>query len=245
MSIGRIRNRQLVLYGLVDPVSLLLRYIGISSYGLGRPHQHALEADKDKVRHLPLYCWIRQLTAAGLKYSVVVLRDDFTTVQDLRSAEIHWIAIMRALGAPLLNISRGGLGGPLSEQSRKRISMANKGRKHTPESRAINSAAQRIAQNRPEVKAKQSAAFRKRLATDPSLRAGMVQRARRPKALATRTKMSEAARLAHARPEQKARHRLATTEASRRPETRLKKALSMRRFLLRKSMKTFLALSAM
>lgn len=60
-----------IIYGLVDPRTLMVRYVGLSSRGLVRPNEHrsnrSLKVDSYKNR------WLKQLFAIGLNYQTVVL----------------------------------------------------------------------------------------------------------------------------------------------------------------------------
>ena len=97
-----------LIYGLVDPITRNLRYIGKSSSGLRRAKNHQLPCylSKDRTHKGN---WIRQLLAANLAPEVVIVQ----ALEDgeiLNEAEIHWIAYFRLMGCPLTNITRGGDG---------------------------------------------------------------------------------------------------------------------------------------
>jgi group I intron endonuclease len=123
------------IYGLVDPRTDKIRYIGKTKAGMKRPQSHGLVCHLKKDRTHKAR-WIQELRRAGLSYSVVVLEEVFE--QDLCQAERRWIASARAQGWPLTNLTDGGdgLGGhKFSSEHRAKISAANKGRKHTEEQR--------------------------------------------------------------------------------------------------------------
>jgi hypothetical protein len=92
-----------LIYGLIDPRTRLIRYVGLSSRGMRRPKEHRLRSCPDT------YCrrWIRQLHALGLDYEVAVLEVLASAVQ-LDEAERWWIAFGRACGWPLTNVTDGG-----------------------------------------------------------------------------------------------------------------------------------------
>lgn len=190
-----------IIYGLIDPRTLLIRYVGKSSNGLHRVSQHW----STTVNH-QTYCgnWIKNLRAAGLKYDYVIL-ESFTDQSTLNDAERWWIAYGRCLGWPLTNLTDGGDGAaygdnnPMrdpevvtkvqaarrangrpwqTDESRAKISAGNKGktlgRPKSPEHRAKMSA--NNAMKRPAVAAKNAA-----------------KRKGQQYSLETRQKMSEAA----------------------------------------------------
>ena len=122
-----------IVYGLIDPNTKKLRYIGKSTRGLERPRQHFWPSNVKQRRYV--YNWIRGLLAVGLKPEIITL--EVHSVPDtLYDAEQRLIAFFRALGAPLTNLSDGGPGwsGPKSEAVRLKISKALKGRHIGPPS---------------------------------------------------------------------------------------------------------------
>ena len=98
-----------LIYGLVDPRTLLIRYVGLSSRGLDRPRAHRRPSCPDT------YCrrWVKTLEQQGLTYEIVVL-EVIDEASKLPAAECWWIAYGRACGWPLTNLTNGG--GP-SEQA--------------------------------------------------------------------------------------------------------------------------------
>ncbi len=131
-----------LIYGLVDPKSNELRYVGRSSSGLNRPRMHSrpssLKANRD-------YChfWVEALLKNGLTPEILVLEqfESSADVNDrLNDAEVFWIAYFRYIGARLTNMTTGGGHPVVCEESRIKQSMARKGRKRSPEARANISA---------------------------------------------------------------------------------------------------------
>lgn len=92
-----------LIYGLIDPRTLLIRYIGLSSNGMKRPRNHRNPSCPDT------YCrrWVKSLQREGLTYQIVVLEMP-TRVADLPEAERWWIAYGRACDWPLTNLTEGG-----------------------------------------------------------------------------------------------------------------------------------------
>ena len=118
---------QTIIYGLVDPRTLLVRYVGRSSTGVQRPRQHRRRAAHERNHKAS---WIRSLLALGLDYTIVVL--EVVHKDALDSAERFWIAYGNACGWPLTNHTAGGEGSSgrvLSSETLAKMSAAQKGRK--------------------------------------------------------------------------------------------------------------------
>lgn len=130
-----------LIYGLIDPLTRLIRYVGKSCTGMRRPSRHRNLAPNS----VGPYCenWIRGLLASGLDYEVTVL-DVATDKTALSRLEQFWIAYGRALGWPLTNLTDGGdgrsPGSKASPETRAKMSAAHKGAKHSDEARAKISA---------------------------------------------------------------------------------------------------------
>lgn len=139
---SRLCESKYLIYGLIDPRTDLIRYVGQSANGIKRPRQHRtpkqLSANTYKCK------WLRQLLRDGLDYRVVILQ--YSAEESLSSDEIWWIAFGRALGWPLTNATDGGHGtrgySPTPE-TREKLREVNKNRTFTPEWRAKISAAGR------------------------------------------------------------------------------------------------------
>ena len=80
------------IYGLIDPVTKELRYVGKTRIGIERA----------MAKH-SAYCrsWIRKLNRNGLVQEVVILEE----TEELDEAEKRLITFFRQLGYPLTNIS--------------------------------------------------------------------------------------------------------------------------------------------
>lgn len=108
-----------LVYGLRDPITYEIRYVGKSCSGHNRPRQHftkkvEIEAKTHKAK------WVRSLLSKGMTPEVVVLETGFSNNKELIASEIKWIALGRdALGARFTNATLGGDGAD-SESARKR-----------------------------------------------------------------------------------------------------------------------------
>lgn len=124
-----------IIYGLLDPVTEQVRYVGKSKMGIKRAKHHAqpsaLNVDRTHKGN-----WIRKLQKDGLLYEIKILEGG---VEDLTWREQVWIAYGRGLGWPLTNITCGGEPGPdgykWTPEHRAKISAANRGRQLTKDQR--------------------------------------------------------------------------------------------------------------
>lgn len=96
---------EFLVYGLIDPETLLVRYVGRSSSGLKRPQTHGNPRNLAKRTHCAR--WIRGLRARGLDFQIVVL-ESLDSADRLNAAEQWWIAYGKASGWHLANHTAGG-----------------------------------------------------------------------------------------------------------------------------------------
>mgnify|MGYP001589053757 CR=1 FL=1 len=101
-----------VIYGLTDPRTFELRYVGRSSSGLRRARGHSTPTSLRLHDHC--HRWIRELVEHGLRPIAAVVESCPDGHPDpnswLNERERYWIALKRAEGCPLTNISDGGAG---------------------------------------------------------------------------------------------------------------------------------------
>lgn len=133
-----------LIYGLADPMSDEVRYIGKSCSGLKRPKAHVARAARSANTHAAR--WVRQVLARGQRPTVRVL-DVADCAADLEAIERGWIAQARECGWRLTNITAGGTGGrggwnkglkhrPETVEKIRAATQAN-GYRHSPEIRAL------------------------------------------------------------------------------------------------------------
>lgn len=101
-----------IIYGLVDPITDELRYIGQSSIGIKRPLSHSeqqrLRPEGRDNRYTHKQNWILQLrNKYNLKPSIIIL-EYLECREDLNEAEIFFIQYFKSLGCRLTNLSVGG-----------------------------------------------------------------------------------------------------------------------------------------
>lgn len=182
-------------YGLIDPRTSLIRYVGKSETGLARPGQHRTPSslrDETYKNH-----WLRELFALTLDYQIVILQA--SSIDAVCDDECWWIFYGRVSGWPLTNATDGGdgtRGRVYSQETRAKIGASSRGRvwsnesrrragiassKVTPEGRARALAAMRS----PESRAKMSLAGKGRPKSPEhraKLRANLARIRRRPRA---------------------------------------------------------------
>ena len=122
---------KLLIYGLVDPRTGELRYVGKSTSGLKRPRNHCSPSHLKYKTHCA--AWIRSLIAIGIRPDIVILDESpFAGNDTLEQAEIFWIAYWRAVGADLTNHTAGGeglRGRRHSEETKYKIGSGWRGKK--------------------------------------------------------------------------------------------------------------------
>ena len=137
-----------LIYGLVDPRTGQVRYIGKSCKGMERPKEHGRPWH---INHDRGYkgSWLRLLKRLGLTYSILVLEEvPEGDSPYLGSVECEWIAYGRHVGWPLTNLTDGGDGqspGYVTRPETRALQRAVKlGRKKSAETRARMRAAQSV-----------------------------------------------------------------------------------------------------
>lgn len=125
-----------VIYGLIDPNTNMLKYIGYSCNLPKRIIAHCNPCNLQKMTHKNN--WLKQLIAGGQKPIVIIL-ERYDSPNELPEAEKEVIAYYRFLGCKLLNGTDGGdgcLGRILSEETKRKIATSNTGKKQSLETRA-------------------------------------------------------------------------------------------------------------
>lgn len=114
-----------IIYGLIDPTTEEVRYIGKSSSGLVRARAHLKPSQLNSNSNRHKNNWLSAAKKSG-KIEILIFEQLDLEVQ-LNEAEKKWIAYARSVGWRLTNIKEGGIGGPLSIETRQRISERLKG----------------------------------------------------------------------------------------------------------------------
>lgn len=116
------------IYGLVDPETNQIRYIGKSIRPFERLTNHMNEKSNCHRSH-----WLQSLKRKGLKPTLVIF-EEIIGEWPWQEAEIYWISRGRKLGWPLTNNTNGGDGVyGLPEETKEKMRKTWLGRKHKPE----------------------------------------------------------------------------------------------------------------
>lgn len=149
------------IYGLIDPLTKELRYVGKGD----SPERRLVEHINDK-SHTHKTCWIKKLAALNHQPELILLEEIPKT--HWVEAEQFWIMYARSLGCNLVNLTIGGDGITTfqhTEETKAKISKAGKGRKASPETIERMKLAQSKIKKKPhtaEAKSKISAATKGR-----------------------------------------------------------------------------------
>lgn len=123
--------RPVIIYGLVDPRTSYLRYIGKTvGTAEGRVRGHMKSTN---------YCgrWLRSLASQGLYPDIIIL--EVSDEESWIEAEIFWIAYFKSLGCNLTNRTIGGdgvSGWKHTEEFKKKVGLFFRGRPGRPLSEA-------------------------------------------------------------------------------------------------------------
>lgn len=124
------------IYGLFDELGEL-RYVGKTTVPLrNRLSNHLNPPKLVGVSHKNT--WIKSILKGGVRPTIDLIQT-LHTIEDLNAAEIYWIKFFRDQGCRLTNGTDGGdgasVGHTTSEETRRKISLAKRGRRHTAASR--------------------------------------------------------------------------------------------------------------
>lgn len=125
-----LREKACLIYGLIDPETGLIRYVGKSCRGFQRAWDHMKPYSLKKGESTHKTRWIQKLAEQGLRPKPVVLEicdDKYKTTE----REIWWIKELRSSGIALTNVTDGGEGAPgmiHSAETRKKIAEKATGR---------------------------------------------------------------------------------------------------------------------
>ena len=148
---GRARDpSDCFVYGLWEPGTAgEIRYVGKTTTGRRR----FVHYKNDRTQTLRGE-WLRRLRSQGKTFAVVIL--ERARPELLGERERYWISWCRARRFQLVNHTDGGDGTPgraVSQETRRKMSLAQKGKKRSPEVCAKLSAAQRKAHRDPGLRA--------------------------------------------------------------------------------------------
>lgn len=94
-------NTKAAIYGLIDPRSGMIRYIGKANNPAKRFASHVRDSIR---RNTPVYAWFRKLAGLGMQPEMLVLSE----CEDWQAEERRLISSARTRGYDLLNVAEGG-----------------------------------------------------------------------------------------------------------------------------------------
>lgn len=106
-----------LVYGLLDPRTQEVRYVGKSSWGMARPRGHVLPSVLSKDNSAKA-AWLHELLALNL-LPVVRVFEVVDTLEALNAREIAWIKHGEDAGWPLLNMTFVSKGAPRAQALRE------------------------------------------------------------------------------------------------------------------------------
>lgn len=110
----------------LDPITLKVRYVGKGHDRRAYSFSHRKGHHKN---------WINCLKKQGLQPKVQIIEDNLSEKESLIK-EVFWIKEYKSLGEKLTNLTEGGdgiSGYKVSEDTKKKLALINKGKKQTPE----------------------------------------------------------------------------------------------------------------
>ena len=126
-----------LVYGLLDPCTGELRYVGKSARGMLRPKEHF--KPNARIGHTHIAHWLAKLWRDSAQLpSILILKECASDLETL-TCETALIALFRQCGFALTNILDGGegaVGYKTSEATKRRLSEFTKARMSSPEERA-------------------------------------------------------------------------------------------------------------
>lgn len=132
-------EKENVIYGLVDPDTLQIRYIGKAKNLVIRITNHFKESKLKYITHKNN--WIKFLLSSNKFPKIIILEK--CTEESLNKCEIKWIKFYREQGANLTNGTDGGDGGRLVGNSLEKMRKSKTGTKLSSETRLKMSIAQK------------------------------------------------------------------------------------------------------
>lgn len=121
-------NGQVTIYGLVDPRTNYLRYVGQTSTSL----QQRFCSHLQEKSHTKKCRWIRGLEKVGCIPEIFEI--ETVAKEKANESECFWIAYLKSIGCPLTNMGDGGEGVIFTLEVRAKLSASHKGKKMPPRS---------------------------------------------------------------------------------------------------------------
>lgn len=101
-------ENKFLIYGLIDPITNEIRYIGKSEKGMGRPREHFCPYQL-KIKNKK-NSWIKSLKKINL-IPIIKIIEICESKDLLNDREVYWISFYKQIGNNLTNMTDGGTGG--------------------------------------------------------------------------------------------------------------------------------------
>jgi len=121
------KNKENIIYGLIDPRTNQVRYIGKTIQNLRKRLQHHLNENATHHRA----CWIKGLKSEGLVPNIFEI-ETVPTGEDWKEYETFWISYFKFIGSDLVNRTEGGEGVEglqHTDESKQKMSKSHRGKK--------------------------------------------------------------------------------------------------------------------
>lgn len=149
-------SSEIFIYGLIDPDSKEIKYIGLATTGFDRLRQHWRSVSKSS--RTAVKSWLKKLKRNNKVFDIVYLEYFDKDTELLDEAEQFWIMYFKSIGSKLLNHDLGGRN--------------NRGKFRFEETRKLHGERIKEALDRPGIKEHLSELTKKQWA-DPEMRAKM------------------------------------------------------------------------
>lgn len=177
-------EKEIYIYGLCDPNTGELRYIGLSTVGFKRiaSHYDDCKAKNKQGRLSKSKSWIKRLKENNQIFQPIYLEYFDNDGPNVDEAEIFWISYFRMIGSDLLNHDNGGRVNYLrfnSSENKQKQSIACKKTNGTPEKRDYFSKETKRQWQDPEIRQKRLSAMKNKPRTEEqknNMRLGNIQR---------------------------------------------------------------------
>lgn len=148
-------SQKFIIYGLQDPITFEIRYIGKSCSGFSRIRRHFRDSEDKYDKNKHKINWIKSLKNKGLLPNILIIQEHMNH-EFLAKAEAYWIDYFFKQNCPLLNISLGGEQIRLSESTKLKISANSLKWFSNPENKKLQSDAIKKSLSTPECKKRKS-----------------------------------------------------------------------------------------
>ena len=131
LKLGIDTNEKLLLYWLIDPVTKVVRYVGMTTKGKKKRYAGHIYNAKRGLSTIHVNRWIKKLLNNG-HTPILMIVEAFSNIEELLAKEKYWIKRLWDEGFPLTNSTEGGDYNPPTDAVKKKIGIAQKKRLGDP-----------------------------------------------------------------------------------------------------------------